>query len=272
MSILRRMSDVFQQKVSAAVDKAEDPSQALDLSYQKQLEALQQARRSVADVLTSEKRLELQADQLTQSIAKLQGQARTALGQGKEDLAREALTRAQLAQTQLDGLTEQIATVKQQEQKLEITVQKLQARIETFRMQRDTMKAQYQAAKASTNVAETATGLSEQMADVSMMVDRSRDKIAQMQARSAAVGQLLDSGVLDGPGASGGDDIDRQLGSGSGDAAVQAQLDAMKPQIPLPPPNPALPVQRHPHLRLPHPLSGEAVRHSPKLTRRGQQR
>ena len=257
MSILRRMSDVFQQKVSAAVDKAEDPAQALDLSYQKQLEALQQARRSVADVLTSEKRLELQADQLTQSIAKLQGQARTALGQGKEDLAREALTRAQLAQTQLDGLTQQIATVKQQEQKLEFTVQKLQARIETFRMQRDTMKAQYQAAKASTNVAESATGLSEQMADVSMMVDRSRDKIAQMQARSAAVGQLLDSGVLDDPGASGGDDIDRQLGSGGGDAAVQAQLDAMKQQMALPASNIVVRVQGEGQFRLASSYKGE---------------
>src|SRR5258708_32510130 len=114
MSILRRMSDVFQQKVSAAVDKAEDPSQALDLSYQKQLEALQQARRSVADVLTSEKRLELQADQLTQSIAKLQGQARTRRGQGKEDLAREDLTRAHLAQTRPAGLSQQSATVNMQ--------------------------------------------------------------------------------------------------------------------------------------------------------------
>ena len=250
MSILRRMSDVFQQKVSAAVDKAEDPSQALDLSYQKQLDALQQARRSVADVLTSEKRLELQADQLRQSIAKLQNQARTALGQGKEDLAREALTRAQVAQTQLDGLTQQIATVKQQEQKLEITVQKLQTRIETFRMQRDTMKAQYQAAKATTNVSEAATGLSEQMADVSMMVDRSRDKIAQMQARSAAVDQLLDSGVLDNVATSRGDDIDRQLGTGSGDAAVQAQLDAMKQQIALPASNIVVRMQGEGQFRL----------------------
>ena len=257
MSILRRMSDVFQQKVSAAVDKAEGPSQALDLSYQKQLEALQQARRSVADVLTSEKRLELQADQLTQSISKLQDQARLALGQGKEDLAREALTRAQLARTQLDGLTQQIATVKQQEQKLEVTVQKLQARIETFRMQRDTMKAQYQAAKATTNVAETATGLSEQMADVSMMVDRSRDKIAQMQARSAAVGQLLDSGVLDDVGTSGGDDIDRQLGAGSSEAAVQAQLEAMKQQIALPASNIVVRVQGEGQFRLAGSFKGE---------------
>jgi phage shock protein A len=243
--------------VSAAVDKAEDPSQALDLSYQKQMEALQQARRSVADVLTSEKRLELQAEQLTQSISKLQDQARMALGQGKEDLAREALTRAQLARTQLDGLTQQIATVKQQEQKLEVTVQKLQARIETFRMQRDTMKAQYQAAKATTNVAETATGLSEQMADVNMMVDRSRDKIAQMQARSAAVGQLLDSGVLDDVGSSGGDDIDRQLGAGNSDAAVQAQLEAMKQQIALPASNIVVRVQGEGQFRLAGSYKGE---------------
>jgi phage shock protein A len=250
MSILRRMSDVFQQKVSAAVNKAEDPSQALDLSYQKQLDVLQQARRSVADVLTSEKRLELQADQLRQSIAKLQNQARMALGQGKDDLAREALTRAQVAQTQLDGLTQQIDTVRQQEQKLEITVQKLQTRIETFRMQRDTMKAEYQAAKATTNVSEAATGLSEQMADVSMMVDRSRDKIAQMQARSAAVDQLLDSGVLDNVVTGKADDIDRRLGTGNTDAAVQAQLDAMKQQIALPAANIVVRIQGEGQFRL----------------------
>jgi phage shock protein A len=250
MSILRRMSDVFQQKVNAAVDKAEDPSQALDLSYQKQLDVLQQARRSVADVLTSEKRLEMQADQLRQSVAKLQNQARAALGQGKEDLAKEALTRAQVAQTQLDGLGQQIETVKQQEQKLEITVQKLQTRIETFRMQRDTMKAQYQAAQATTNVSEAATGLSEQMADASMMVDRSRDKIAQMQARSAAVDQLLDSGVLDNLVTEKGDDIDRRLGTGSGDAAVQAQLEAMKQQMALPAGNIVVRIQGEGQFRL----------------------
>lgn len=234
MSILRRMSDVFQQKVNAAVDKAEDPAQALDLSYQKQLEALQTVRRNVADVLTSEKRLEIQATQLGDSIAKLQGQARTALQQNREDLATLALTRAQGAQAQLDGLKGQIETLKAQEQKLEQTAQKLQAKIEAFRIQKDTMKAQYQAAKAGTGIAEAATGLSESMADASMMVDRSRDKIAQMQARSAAVGQLLDSGVLDNIGADPTDDIARQLEGGTADAAVRAQLEAMKQSISLP--------------------------------------
>jgi phage shock protein A len=106
-------------------------------------------------------------------------------------------------------------------------------------------------------VAETATGLSEQMADVNMMVDRSRDKIAQMQARSAAVGQLLDSGVLDDVGSSGGDDIDRQLGAGNSDAAVQAQLEAMKQQIALPASNIVVRVQGEGQFRLAGSYKGE---------------
>ena len=231
MSVIQRMSDVIQQKVNSVLDKAEDPNEALDLSYQKQLEALQQVRRGVADVLTSEKRLELQQNELNQSQTKLQAQAREAVAQGRDDLARLALTRAQSAQEQLDGLQQQIEQLKAQEQKLEDTAMKLQAKVEAFRTQRETMKAQYTAAKASTQVGESVTGLSEHMADVNLMLDRAREKTAQMQARSAAVDQLMDSGALDTIGPGGQDDIDRQLKVHVVDAAVDQQLAAMKKQL-----------------------------------------
>ena len=231
MSVIQRMSDVIQQRVNAVLDRAEDPNQALDLSYEKQLEALQQVRRGVADVLTSEKRLEIQQNELTQSQAKLQGQAKEALQQGREDLARLALTRAQAAQEQLDGLQQQIDQLKAQEQKLEDTAAKLQAKVEAFRTQRETMKAQYTAAKASTQVGESVTGLSEHMADVNLMLDRAREKTAQMQARAAAVDQLMDSGALDTIGPGSQDDIDRQLKVHVVDSAVDQQLAAMKKQL-----------------------------------------
>jgi phage shock protein A len=225
------MSDVIQQKVNSVLDKAEDPNQALDLSYQKQLEALQQVRRGVADVLTSEKRLELQQNELRQSQTKLQAQAREAVAQGRDDLARLALTRSQSAQEQLDGLQQQIDQLKAQEQKLEDTAMKLQAKVEAFRTQRETMKAQYTAAKASTQVGESVTGLSEHMADVNLMLDRAREKTAQMQARAAAVDQLMDSGALDTIGPGSQDDIDRQLKVHVVDSAVDQQLAALKRQL-----------------------------------------
>ena len=231
MSVFQRMNDVIQQKVNSVLDKAEDPNQALDLSYQKQLEALQQVRRGVADVLTSEKRLELQQNELKQSQAKLQAQAREAVAQGRDDLARLALTRAQSAQDQLDGLQQQIDQLKAQEQKLEDTASKLTAKVEAFRTQRETMKAQYTAAKASTQVGESVTGLSEHMADVNLMLDRAREKTSQMQARAAAVDQLMDSGALDTIGPGSQDDIDRQLKVHVVDSAVDQQLAALKQQL-----------------------------------------
>src|SRR4030088_813981 len=116
MSVFQRMSSVFQQKVNAALDKAEDPQQALDFSYEKQLEALQQVRRNVADVLTSEKRLELQSAQLKQNQEQLQAQAESALQQGREDLARLALTRAQAPESGELAVSQQIDHVQGQEQ------------------------------------------------------------------------------------------------------------------------------------------------------------
>ncbi len=226
MSIMRRMSDLFQQKANKVLDRAEDPVDALDLSYQKQLEALQQVKRSVAEVLTSEKRLEMQAAQLQQTADKSQAQAKVAIQQGREDLARLALTRAQQAQAQLDGMQGQIQQLKDQEQKLEVTAQKLTAKVESFRTQRETIKAQYSAAKASTQIGEAVTGLSEQMTDVNLMMERAQDKTQQMQARSAAIDSLVDSGTLDTIGTSSGDDIDRQLQGQLTDTQVDAQLAA----------------------------------------------
>jgi phage shock protein A len=230
--MFRRLSLVFQQKANAALDKAEDPNQALDLSYQKLLEQLQQIRRAIADVLTSEKRLEGQQSSLQAQYDKLQGQARQALTQGQEALARTALSRADVIKGQVDSLGPQIEQLKTQESQLEVAGQKLQAKVEAFRTQRETMKAQYTAAKASTAAVEGISGISEHMADVSLMLDRAQDKVSQMQARASAVGQLSDSGVLDIPELGGGDDIDRQLRAASG-SDVDSQLAALKAQVAL---------------------------------------
>ena len=64
MSLMRRLAMLFRAKANKALDRAEDPREVLDYSYERQLELLQQVRRGVADVATSRKRVELQLDQL----------------------------------------------------------------------------------------------------------------------------------------------------------------------------------------------------------------
>ena len=71
MSLWKRITLIFKSKASKALDRAEDPRETLDYSYQRQLELLTKVRRGVADVATSRKRVELQINQLEQQAAKL---------------------------------------------------------------------------------------------------------------------------------------------------------------------------------------------------------
>ena len=93
MGIAKRISNLFQAKSNAALNKLEDPRQTLDLSYEQQLENVTKVKRAVADVATARKRLEIQAETLKTQGDKLADQAKQAMAQGNEPLAREALTR-----------------------------------------------------------------------------------------------------------------------------------------------------------------------------------
>src|SRR6202007_1412423 len=118
MGVMKRVTMVFRAKANKALDRMEDPRETLDYSYQTQLELLQKVRRGVADVATSRKRVELQLNQLQQNSDKLDRQARDSLAAGREDLAREALTRKAGVQTQLDDLQGQYASLQSEEEKL----------------------------------------------------------------------------------------------------------------------------------------------------------
>ena len=221
--------------MSSFLDRAEDPGQTLDYSYQKQLEQLQNLRRSIADVVTSEKRLELQEAQMQGQIDKLDGQAREALAKNREDLARMALERKQALQTQIGGFEQQIGQLKDQQQKFVVMEQRLNARIESFRTQKEMVKAQYSAAQAQVRIQEAATGISEEMSDVNLAVERAQDKVLQMQARAQAMDELTQQGTLPEIGAPGGGDyLDQQLAQLSNASEVDRQLAEMKAQMQLP--------------------------------------
>ena len=211
--IFQRMSMIFRAKSNQALDKMEDPRQTLDYSYQRQLELLQKVRRGVADVATSRKRVELQATGLSTQADKLTQQAQKALEVGREDLAREALTRRSGLQQQLGDLQAQHAQLQGEEEKLVRASQRLQAKVDAFRTKKETIKATYSAAEAQTRIGEAVSGISEEMGDVGLAVQRAEDKTQQLQARAGAIDGLLASGALD--------DL-----SGSSDP-VQAELDRM---------------------------------------------
>ena len=232
--VFQRMTSIFQAKANKALDKVEDPRETLDLSYEKQLDSLTKVKRAVADVATSRKRIELQATELQKQADKLQGQAKAALEQGNEDLAREALTRRAALGEQLKDLEAQHAQVQEQETKLIETSQTLQSRVEQFRTQKETIKASYTAAEAETKVSEAVSGISDSMGDAGQAMTRAQDKIAQMQARAGAMDELLASGALTDLSRP-VDDIQAQLDKVASVSTVDQELAALKSQVSGPP-------------------------------------
>src|ERR1041385_6540951 len=101
-----RAMTIIKAKISALLNRAENPSETLDYSYEEQLRQLQNVRRGIADAATAKKRLELQYTSMQQQVEKLDGQARDAVKANREDLAREALARKAAIQGQLGGLME----------------------------------------------------------------------------------------------------------------------------------------------------------------------
>jgi len=228
-----RFSTVVKSKISKLLDRAEDPAETLEYSYQKQMELLVNVKKGLADVVTAKKRLQIQSKGLEQQVVKLDTQARQALAAGDEQLARTALERKSAVQGELQGLDTQVHELEAQQQSMTDNQAKLQAKIEAFRSKKEVIKAQYSAAEAQVRISEAATGVGEEMADVGLAMQRALDKTENMRARAQAVDELEKAGAFEDLTqiGSGPDDIDRQLAQLSSSSQVDSELEKMKAEL-----------------------------------------
>ena len=228
-----RFTTLIKAKVNRLLDRAEDPGETLDYSYTKQMEMLQNVKKGIADVVTAKKRLQMQSAKLEQQVVKLDTQARQAIGAGKEDLARTALERKTLAQTELQSLDTQVSELEAQQQSLIEKEQKLRTKVESFRTKKEVIKAQYSAAEAQVKIGEAASGVGEEMADVGLAMQRAVDKTESMRARAGAVEELEAAGAFEDLTqlGEGQDDIDRQLAQLTSGTQVDDELAKMKAEL-----------------------------------------
>ncbi len=227
MGILSRTSTIVKSKMNRLLDRAEDPRETLDYAYDKQMEALRKVKRGVVEMVTTKRRLELQAAKVRESIGTLEEQAARSLSAGREDLARLALQRKQTALIELQGLDQQVANLELEQEKLTHAEQRLQAKVQAFRNKKEIIKAQYTAAQAQVRIGAALGGISEEMGDISLAVERAEDKTEKLRARAGAIDELAAAGVLeDFSGRE--DDIGRELAQITSVQNVEDELAALK--------------------------------------------
>jgi phage shock protein A len=225
-----RFTLIFKSKASRALDRAENPTETLDYSYEQMVQQLQNVKRGVADVVTAKKRLEIQTQTIEQNVVKLETQARQAVAANREDLARQALERKAAAQQQLQGLDAQVQQLQAQQEQLVASQQQLEARIEAFRSEKEVIKAQYSAAQAQVKIGEAATGIGKGMANTGEAIQRARDKTEQLQARASAIEELTATGALEDLGDN-RTQLDRELAQISSSAQVDDELAKLKSEV-----------------------------------------
>ena len=228
MGVLTRMSTIVKSKMTRILDNAEDPRETLDYAYEKQREMLQNVKRGVVEMVTTKRRLQLQAEKVKANISTVENQARQALAAGREDLARMALQRKQAALIELEGLDTQIAQLEIEQEKLTHAEQRLQAKVEAFKSKKEIIKAQYGAAQAQVRIGSALSGLSEEMGDVQLAVERAEGKTETLRAKAGAIDELAELGVLDDVSGTAGDPLSRELEQLTASQNVEDELAALR--------------------------------------------
>ncbi|MBX0304585.1 PspA/IM30 family protein [Haloarcula salinisoli] len=230
MSLLGRLAFTIRSKLSALINRTSDPASELDYSYEQLRDELQNVTRAVADVTTQKKRLEIHRRRLRENVETYDGQARAAMRQDREDLARRAVEKKQAHVSQITELSEQISNLQATQDQLVGKRAELSSQIEQFRTRKETVKARYEAAEASARVSEAFTGVGTTLDDVGRTMERATERTERMEARAAALEELAETGQLENV-LEEGDDIDRELDRLSTERSVENELDTLRTEL-----------------------------------------
>ena len=231
MGLVSRFTTVVKSKMNRMLDRAENPQETLDYAYERQLDSLRQVKQGLVEVTTAKRRLEYQAQKVRDDIPKVEEQARQAMTLDREDLARVSLQRKQAAILELAGLETQISGMESEQDRLSQAEKRLSAKVSAFRTQKELIKAQFTAAEASVRIGEALTGLSEEMADVGSAIERAQNKTEEMRARSAAIDELAEVGLLD-DFTQLDDPVGRELAQLSSEQNVEQELQMLRRGLP----------------------------------------
>ncbi len=238
MGLLRRIKLLIKLWLREAWAPATDPREAFAPAYQRQRELLLNVRKALSDIAGAKRRMESKTQEARGNLPKLEEQARRALIAEREDLARLPLQRRHVAALQLETLVREMHEVEAEEGRLALVEQRLGTQIEAYHARMEVFAARYSAAEAQARIASVLSGISDEFDDLGVALEEAERKTEGMEARAAAIDQLVEIGVLEAPGGTTIDPVARQLSELDTHAAVEDQLSILKRELggDLPPP------------------------------------
>lgn len=195
MGLFKKLKDLLEANISDLINKAEDPEKMLNLYIERATEELKefniQVNRAVADELQLRQKIEA----AEKEIQSWMNQAKMAVQQSRDDLARIALERRQTTEKNLEDLRLQLADQQKAVEELRSNFRILEEKLNKARTEKDALVMRQRRAKAMKQAGEAV----QEIASSSALgdFDRMRDKVERLEAEAKATSISLTSSVED---------------------------------------------------------------------------
>lgn len=218
MGLMERIGRLFRSNVNSWAAQREDPEKILEQAVYEMQENLVRMRQGVAQAIATQKRTERQAAQVQSTEEEWYRRAQMALEQGSDALAREALTKRKAYQQNKNALESQIGQQKTLVAKLKKDMQALELKISEAKTKKDMYIARARSAEASLRLQE----MLGETGDTSSLkaFEKMEDKLLELEAKQEAIA------------VSNTDELENKFASLSESDDVDAELSAMKAQLP----------------------------------------
>ena len=188
MNLVDRFFRVAKSNLNLVLDSLEDPEKIINQATEDMQRDLYKIRQSYADVTASQKRLGRQKEQSRALANDWYNRAQLALKSNQEVLAREALTRRQIALDDAHALQQQIDAQGVAIDKLYEGMKMLEGRILDAKSQKDQMAARAKTAKTTIKVNDMLSGITGKTSMTAFK--RMEEKIEALEAAAEASGNM----------------------------------------------------------------------------------
>lgn len=152
MGIFSRFSDIINSNLTALLDRAEDPAKMVRMMIQEMEETLVEVRTSSARVLADRKEQERRLLRLQQDVQDWESKARLALGKGRDDLARAALTEKQAVEETVRLAERELKVIEEQLSVLNEEIGQLQQKLDDAKAKQQSLLAREQTSRSRMDI------------------------------------------------------------------------------------------------------------------------
>jgi len=188
MGIFDRFSTLLRSNINDLISRAENPEKMLNQLITDMRSQLAKAKQEVAGAIADEKKLEADALGMKKQAEDWERRAMLAVQEGRDDLAKQALTRYNENLQGAQQLHETWIKSKQETEALKLSLRQLNDKIEEAKRKKNILIARARRAEAQQRIQQTMSGMTDRSAFESF--ERMADKIESNERKAIASAEL----------------------------------------------------------------------------------